>query len=117
LKWFYDTSTVAATEVARCGSFIGGAQIARGVDYEGIWWSRGFMWFRPPERNTLRLRENGIVLLCLSAQLRSSSVCVCVRMCVCVRVSVCVAPARTFYSLRPGSYSETTWPNRWPRGW
>jgi hypothetical protein len=21
------------------------------------------MWFRPPERNTLRLRENGVVLL------------------------------------------------------
>jgi hypothetical protein len=32
-KWFYDTSTGAVTEAARCGSFVGGAQIAQGVGY------------------------------------------------------------------------------------
>jgi hypothetical protein len=35
-KWFYDIFTGAATGAARCGSFVGGAQIARGVGYEGI---------------------------------------------------------------------------------
>jgi hypothetical protein len=29
LKWFYDTFTGVATGAARCGSFVGGAQIAR----------------------------------------------------------------------------------------
>jgi hypothetical protein len=81
LKWFYDTSTGAATGAARCGSFIGGAQIARGVGYPGIRWTRRFTWFGPPERNTLRPRVNGVVLLCFSARLRSSlfslSACVC----------------------------------------
>jgi hypothetical protein len=38
-KWFYDTSTGAATGAARCGSFVGGAQIARGVGYPGIRWT------------------------------------------------------------------------------
>jgi hypothetical protein len=80
-KWFYDTSTGAATGVAHCGSFVGGVQIAQGVGYQGIRWTRGFMWFRPPERNTLRPQVNGVVLLCLSARLRSSFVPVCV--CVC----------------------------------
>jgi hypothetical protein len=35
-KWFYDTSTGAATGAACCGSFVGGAQIAQGVGYQGI---------------------------------------------------------------------------------
>jgi hypothetical protein len=70
-KWFYNTSTGAATGAARCGSFVGGAQIAQGVGYQGIRWTRGFMWFRPPERNTLRPRVNGVVLLCLSVRLKS----------------------------------------------
>jgi hypothetical protein len=30
------------------------------------------MWFGPPERNTLRPRVKGVVLLCLSVRLRSS---------------------------------------------
>jgi hypothetical protein len=76
---------VPLPEQYRCGSFVGGAQIARGVGYPRIRWTRGFTWFRSPERNTLRPRENGVVLLCLSAQLRSSSVYLCV--CVCVFVS------------------------------
>jgi hypothetical protein len=35
-KWFYDTSTGAATGAARCGSFVGGAQITQGIGYQGI---------------------------------------------------------------------------------
>jgi hypothetical protein len=72
LKWFDDTSIGAATGAARCGSFVGGAQIAQGVGYEGIRWTRGFTWFETPERNTLRPRVNGVVLLCLSVRLKSS---------------------------------------------
>jgi hypothetical protein len=63
---------VPLLEQHRCGSFIGGAQIARGVSYLGIRWTRRFTWFGPPERNTLRPRVRGVVLLCLSARLRSS---------------------------------------------
>jgi hypothetical protein len=77
-KWFYDTSTDAATGAARCGSFVGGAQIAQGVGYEGIRWTRGFMWFGPSERNTLRPRVNGVVLLCLSVRLKSPGPFPCV---------------------------------------
>jgi hypothetical protein len=137
-------SPVPLKEQYRCGSFIGGPQIARGVSYEGIRWTRGFTWFGPSERNTLRPWENEVVLLCLSTRLRSSFVylCVCLRssfvcLCVCVCVSVCVCvcvsvyacvyacvcmrvslvSARIFYSPRPGSYSETPWPDRWPRVW
>jgi hypothetical protein len=72
---------VPPLEQYRCGSFVGGAQIAQGVGYQGIRWTRGFTWFGPPERNSLRPRVNGAVLLCLSARLRSllfsPSVCVC----------------------------------------
>jgi hypothetical protein len=63
---------VPPLEQYRCGSFVGGAQIAQGVGYQGIRWTRGFTWFRPPERNTLRPRVNGVVLQCLSARLSSS---------------------------------------------
>jgi hypothetical protein len=114
-KWFYDTFTGAATGAARCGSFIGGAQIARGVGYLGIRWTRRFTWFGPPERNTLRPRVNVVVLLCLSARLRSSLFSLCQPVCV-VR-PLWLSSARTFYSPRPGSYSEAPWPDRWPRGW
>jgi hypothetical protein len=38
-KWFYDTSTGAATGAVRCGSFVGEAQIAQGVGYQGIRWT------------------------------------------------------------------------------
>jgi hypothetical protein len=72
---------VPLQEQYRCGSFIGGAQIAQGVGYQGIRWTRRFTWFGPLERNTLRPQVNGVVLLCLSARLRSSFVCPCV--CVC----------------------------------
>jgi hypothetical protein len=78
-KWFYDTSTGAATGAARCGSFVGGAQITQSVGYQGIRWTRGFTWFGPPERNTLRPRVNGVVLLCLSVRLKSRGpLCVCI---------------------------------------
>jgi hypothetical protein len=50
-------------EQYRCGSFVGGAQIAQGVGYLGIQRTRRFMWFGPLERNTLRPRMNGVALL------------------------------------------------------
>jgi hypothetical protein len=52
--------------------FLEWAQIAQGVGYEGIRWTREFTWFGPPERNTLRPWVNGVVLLCLSVWLKSS---------------------------------------------
>jgi hypothetical protein len=70
-KWFYDNFTGAATGAARCGSFVGGAQIAQGVGYQGIRWTREFTCFRSPERNTLRPRVNEVVLLCFSVRLKS----------------------------------------------
>jgi hypothetical protein len=63
---------VPLQEQYRCGSFVGGAQIARGVSYQGTWRTRRFTWFGPPERNTLRPRVKGVVLLCPSARPRSS---------------------------------------------
>jgi hypothetical protein len=71
----------------RCGSFVGGGFGLFVASYEGIRWTRGFTWFGPPERNTLRPRVNGVVLLCLSARLRSSLLSPCVSVCVCVCVS------------------------------
>jgi hypothetical protein len=53
--------------------FLEWAQIAQGVGYQEIRWTRGFTWFGPSERNTLRPRVNGVVLLCLSVRLKSSS--------------------------------------------
>jgi hypothetical protein len=72
---------VPPLEQYRCGSFVGGAQIAQGVGYRGIRRTRGFTWFGPPERNTLRSRVNGVVLLCLSARLRSSLFSLSARVC------------------------------------
>jgi hypothetical protein len=72
---------VPPLEQYHCGSFVGGAQITQGVGYQGIRWTRGFTWFRPLERNTLRPRVNGVVLLCLSARLRSSLFSLSVRVC------------------------------------
>jgi hypothetical protein len=72
---------VPLPEQYRCGSFVGGAQIAREVGYPGIRWTRRFTWFEPPERNTLRSRVKGVVLLCLSARLRSSMFSPSVRVC------------------------------------
>jgi hypothetical protein len=74
LKWFYDTSTgTAPQEQPAVVLLLEWAQIAQGVGYEGIRWTRGFTWFGPPERNTLRPRVNGVVLLCLSVRLKSPS--------------------------------------------
>jgi hypothetical protein len=75
--WFYDTFIDVAIGVVYYDFFVGGTQIAQGVGYQRIRWTRGFTWFRSPERNTLRPRENVVVLLCLSARLRSSFLCVC----------------------------------------
>jgi hypothetical protein len=72
-KWFYDTLTGAAP---------------------GIRWTRRFTWFELPERNTLRLRVNRVVLLCLSARLRSSLFSLSARVCSPPRPS----SAWTFYS-------------------
>jgi hypothetical protein len=77
-KWFYDTSTGVATGAARCVSFVRGAQIAQGVGYQGIRWTREFTWFGLPERNTLRPRVNGVLLLCLSVRLKSRGPFLCV---------------------------------------
>jgi hypothetical protein len=72
---------VPLLEQHRCGSFVRGAQIARRVGYPGIRRTRRFTWFGPPERNTLRPRVKGVVLLCLSARLRSSLFSPSVRVC------------------------------------
>jgi hypothetical protein len=84
---FMTLPPVPLLEQYHCGSFVGGAQIAQGVGYQGIRRTRGFTWFGPPERNTLRPQVNGVVLLCLSARLRSllfsSSVHACGVVCDC----------------------------------
>jgi hypothetical protein len=56
-KWFYDTFPGTATRAAHGCSLIGGTKAldVQGVSYEGTRW---FTWFGPPERNTLRPREN-----------------------------------------------------------
>jgi hypothetical protein len=87
-KWFYDTFTGVATGAARYGSFVGGAQIARGVGYPGIRRTRRFTWFGSPERNTLRPRVNGVVLLYFSARLRSSLFSLSARVCLSSPVTV-----------------------------
>jgi hypothetical protein len=63
--------TGVATGAVRYSSFIVGAQIAQGFGYQGIRWTRGFTWFGPSERNTLRPRVNEVVLMCLSIRLKS----------------------------------------------
>jgi hypothetical protein len=80
---FMTLSPVPLSEQYRCSSFVGRAQIAQGVGYPGIRWTRRFTWFGPPERNTLRPRVRGVALLCLSARLRSSLFSPSVRACVC----------------------------------
>jgi hypothetical protein len=59
-KWFYDTFLGTASRAACGGSLIGGTKAlnAQCISYEGTQWTRGFTWFGPPERNTLRPREN-----------------------------------------------------------
>jgi hypothetical protein len=69
---------VPLLEQYRCGSFVGGSFGLLVASYKGIRWTRGFTWFGPSERNTLRPRVNEVVLLCLSARLRSPSVRPCV---------------------------------------
>jgi hypothetical protein len=54
-RWFYDTSTSAATGAARYGSFDGKSFDLLVVSSR---WTRGFTWFRMTERNILRPQEN-----------------------------------------------------------
>jgi hypothetical protein len=114
---FTTLSPVPLQEQYRCDYFVGGGFGLLVASYEGIRWTQRFTWFGPSERNTLRPRVNGVVLLCLSARLRSSLLSPCVRACGVCPPFPLLASARTFYSPRSGSYSETPWPDRWPRGW
>jgi hypothetical protein len=68
---FTTLSPVPLQEQYRCDSFVGGGFGLLVASYERIQWTRGFTWFGPPERNTLRPRVKRVVLLCLSARLRS----------------------------------------------
>jgi hypothetical protein len=61
-KWFYDTSTGATPGAARCGSFVRNVFSLLVVSSRRTWWTRWFTWFRPIERNTLRLWKNWVVL-------------------------------------------------------
>jgi hypothetical protein len=61
-KRFYDTSIEVATGAARCGSFVGKVFSLLVVSSRWTWWTWWFMWFGPPEHNTLRPRENWVVL-------------------------------------------------------
>jgi hypothetical protein len=70
---------VPPLEQYRCGSFVGGGFGLLVASYEGIRWTQRFTWFGPPERNTLRPQVKGVVLLCLSARLRSPFVSPSVR--------------------------------------
>jgi hypothetical protein len=80
-RWFYDTSTGAITGAVPLWFFCWSGSDHRGVGYQGIQWTRRFTWFGPPGRNTLRPRVKGVVLLCLSARLRSSLFSPSVRAC------------------------------------
>jgi hypothetical protein len=75
---YVDTFTGVVIGAVRCGSFVGGDFGLLVASYEGIRWTRAFTWFRPPERNTLRPRVNGVVLLCLSVRLKSPGPFLCV---------------------------------------
>jgi hypothetical protein len=69
-KWLYDTSPSTATRAARGGSLIGATKAldAQDVSYEGTRWTRGFTWFGPLQRNTLRPRKNGsCIAVCYSS--------------------------------------------------
>jgi hypothetical protein len=56
-KWFYDTSTNTTTTMTHCGSLLEGL---RSLILQ-LWKKQGghddFMWFGPPERNTLRPQD------------------------------------------------------------
>jgi hypothetical protein len=56
-KWFYDTSTGTANKAVHCGLFVGEGLGVSDVSCGGIRWRRGFMWFGPLKRNTLRPQE------------------------------------------------------------
>jgi hypothetical protein len=61
LKWFYNTSPNTATRAAHGGSLTGGTKDldTQGISYQRTQWTRGFTWYEPPERNTLRPWDNG----------------------------------------------------------
>jgi hypothetical protein len=60
--WFCDTSTGSATGAVHCGSFVGGGFGLLVASYGWTWWTWRFTWFGPLEHNTLRPRENWVVL-------------------------------------------------------
>jgi hypothetical protein len=62
-KRFYGTFIGTATRAARYGSFIGEGFGLLVLGYGRTQWIPRFTWFGPPERNTLRPRENEVVLL------------------------------------------------------
>jgi hypothetical protein len=92
LKWFYDTSTGAATGAACCGSFVVEGFDFLVASYGWTRWIRRFTWFGPSECNFLP--ESAY----LSA-LTDLSVDPCEE-----------ASARAFYSSRSNSYIETRGP-------
>jgi hypothetical protein len=97
-KWFYDTSTDTATWETYCGSLL---EILR-LSYARARWTQEFTWFRPSECNTLYPRKK-VVLLCVRCCLRLSWVC------------PLLSPARSFYSLKLGSYTRPWGPTSGPR--
>jgi hypothetical protein len=62
-KWFYDTSTGAATDAVRCDFFVRGGCGLLVASYGWIRWTRMFTWFGPLEHNTIHPRENWVVFL------------------------------------------------------
>jgi hypothetical protein len=60
-KWFYDTSIGTTTRAAYCGALLEGLRLL----YAQARKTRGFTWFGPPERNTLRPWEMLYCYVCV----------------------------------------------------
>jgi hypothetical protein len=102
---FYDTFTGTAIRAACCGLFVkDGLGVSDVFSYGGTLGRRGFMWFRPPERNTLRPRENRCVVL-LWVELSWDSL---------KRACLDLMAALSFYSTRQGSYKKICGPTCGP---
>jgi hypothetical protein len=103
--WFWLTPLFrdeGVTGAAHCGSFIGEGFGLLVVRYGWTRWIRRFMWFGSLKRNTLRSRENGVVLLklCLTrVRLNLSFFDLCE-----------VTSIRAFCSSRSDSYNESQGP-------
>jgi hypothetical protein len=101
-KWFYNTSTGAATGAACCGSLIGKGFSLLVVSYWWTRWTQRFTWFRPLEHNTLRPRENWVVLLKPVLPVWAWAFF--------LTDPYEVAPAWAFYSSMLGSYNDSQGP-------